>query len=94
MIQELTFPLVEVWSSKGGTKSDFNNLSNEVITSRLKETMTEQNATVSALQLRLLPQLQLHLHVTHRNSLRDGPQRYLSSSFSVVHMSVIKQNRN
>jgi hypothetical protein len=87
------FPLVEVWSSKGGAKSNFNNLSNKVITLCLKETMTEQNATVSALQLWLLPQLQLHLHVTHRNSLPDATQRYHSRSFSVVHMAVILQNK-
>jgi hypothetical protein len=92
LIQELTFPVVEFSSSKGGTKRDFINLSNKVITLCLKETMTEQNATVSALQLWLLPQLQLHLHVTHRNSLRDAPRRDPSSSFSVVHMAVITQN--
>jgi hypothetical protein len=83
---------VDVGSSKGSAKSNFNNLSNKVITTYLKETMTEQNATVSAMQLCLLPKLQLHLHIIHPNSLRDSPPRYLASSY-VVHMAVITQNK-
>jgi hypothetical protein len=92
LIHELTFPVVDVWSGKGGPKSNFNNLSNKVITMYLKETMTEQNATVSAMQLRLLHQLQLHLHIILPNSLRDSPVLYLSSAH-VVHMAVITQNK-
>jgi len=56
--------------------------------------MTEQNATVSALQCWFLPHLQLlvQLHVTHRNSLLEASQRYPSSFFSVFHMAVSRQN--
>jgi hypothetical protein len=65
LIHELAFPVVDVWSGKGGTKNNFNNLSNKVITTYLRETMTEQNATVSATQLCLRPHLQLQLHIIH-----------------------------
>jgi hypothetical protein len=92
LIHELTFPVVDVWSGKGGTKSNFNNLSNKVITTYLRETMTEQNATFSAMQLCLRPQLQLRLHIIHPNSLRDSQLRYLSSAY-VVHMAVITRNK-